>query len=201
MRIFTKKVMTATIKLRYESTPTGADGLMVHVPPASEETYEVRGVVKWFDQVKGYGFITDENGGADVLVHSTCLKQSGQSSAPEGAEIVCEVVRGEKGLQATRIIALDASNAAPQAHSVAPPRETSIEAAGDFVPVEVKWFSRAKGYGFLTQGEGSDDVFIHMEVVRASGLGEIVPGQRLRASIGRGAKGLQAAAIAEDRHN
>lgn len=176
---------------------------MAYTPPTSTETHEVRGVIKWFDQVKGYGFITDESGGADVLVHSTCLKQSGQTSAPEGAEIVCEVVQGEKGLQATRVIMLDVSKAAPRPRPAAgtASHDDGISAAGEFVSAEVKWFSRAKGYGFLTQGEGSDDIFVHMEVVRASGLGELTPGQRVRVSVGRGGKGLQAAAIEEDRQN
>lgn len=162
---------------------------------------EVRGVVKWFDQIKGYGFITDDAGGKDVLIHSTCLKQSGQAFAPEGATIVCEVVEGEKGLQATRVIMMDASKAAPQPREAVAPRAPAIEPAGDFVSAEVKWFSRAKGYGFLTRGDGTDDIFIHMEVVRAAGLPELTPGQRVRVSFGRGNKGLLAVELQLDRAN
>ncbi len=160
----------------------------------------MRGKVKWFDQVKGYGFITDEEGGRDVLIHSTCLKQSGQNAAPEGAIITCEAVEGEKGLQATRILDLDATVAAPTPRQ-APPRDPQIAAAGDFVGAEVKWFSRAKGYGFLTQGPDTEDIFVHMEVVRAAGMGELAPGQRVRASFGRGAKGLLAVEIEPERQN
>lgn len=168
--------------------------------PQQGGSREVRGFVKWFDQTKGYGFITDEDGGRDVLIHSTCLKQSGCSTAPEGAKIVCEAVEGEKGLQATKILTLDSSEAAPQRAAPAP-RMPAVEAAGDFEDVEVKWFSRAKGYGFLTRGPGTEDVFVHMEVVRAAGMAELIPGQRLRASFGRGAKGLLAAAIEASRQN
>jgi CspA family cold shock protein len=162
---------------------------------------EIRGVVKWFDQVKGYGFITDEAGGADVLLHSTCLKKSGRSSAPEGASVTCEAVEGEKGLQATKILDMDLTSAAPQVRAPLATKEPEIEAAGDFVEAQVKWFSRAKGYGFLTRGPGTDDIFVHMEVVRAAGLAELTPGQRLSVSFGRGNKGLLAAAIAEPRGN
>ncbi len=167
----------------------------------SESPREIRGVVKWFDQVKGYGFITDQAGGRDVMIHSSCLKQSGQNVAPEGARITCEAVEGEKGLQATRILELDTSSAIQPTRAPTPPREPDIQPAGDFVSAQVKWFSRAKGYGFLTRGEGTEDIFIHMEVVRASGLQELVPGQRVRVSFGRGTKGLLAAAIEADRGN
>lgn len=162
---------------------------------------EIRGFVKWFDQTKGYGFIADEEGGRDVLIHSSCLKQSGRTTAPEGAKVICEAVESEKGLQATKILTLDSSEAviAPRPASTA--KMPVVEAAGDFEDVEVKWFSRAKGYGFLTRGEGTDDIFIHMEVVRAAGMAELTPGQRLRASFGRGNKGLLAAEIEASREN
>lgn len=163
------------------------------------DPHEVSGFVKWFDQVKGYGFIADENGGRDVLIHSSCLKQSGQSAAPEGAKITCEAIEGDKGLQAVKILTIDVTQTAPAPRPSPQPHPEGIEVAGEFESVLVKWFSRAKGYGFLTQGEGTEDIFVHMEVVRSAGMTELIPGQRVRASFGRGAKGLLALAIESER--
>ncbi len=165
---------------------------------ADEESFTLKGVVKWFDTTKGYGFFVPESEHGDVLIHSSCLKAAGRESAREGATVACEVVRRSKGLQALRLIDIDESTAAAIAPEEAPVSQTP---AGDFVRVQVKWFNRAKGYGFLTRGEGTEDIFVHMETVRSSGLGELQPGQRVQVSFGEGGKGLLAVELRADPEN
>ncbi|MEM1380864.1 MAG: cold shock domain-containing protein [Pseudomonadota bacterium] len=165
---------------------------------AEDDVTEVRGVVKWFDQTKGYGFITPEDGSADVMLHSSCLRVSGQQPPMEGAKVVCEAIRREKGLQAVKVLSV-AGGAPPRPQQI-PDIAASAE-AGPMVGVTVKWFSRAKGYGFLQEENDSEDIFIHMETVRAAGLTELEPGQRLSASTIRGPKGLLAKAIGPHRPN
>lgn len=165
-----------------------------------EKPFEVTGIVKWFDTVKGYGFIMSDQSDGDILLHSSCLKQTGRSAAPEGSTVICEAIRRPKGLQALRVINIDESTASP----IIPSEDTaalSVEAAGELKPAEVKWFNRAKGYGFLTQGPGTEDIFVHMETLRRSSLSELQPGQRVLVSYGKGPKGLLAAEVKLDNGN
>ncbi len=158
------------------------------------EVVAVSGTVKWFDAGKGYGFIVPDGGGADVLVHVTCLRRDGFSTAMEGARIVCEAARRAKGLQAVRVISLDMSTAV---HVPAPMVRVRANVAphGDFEPAVVKWFNRMRGFGFLSQGEGMPDIFVHMETLRQQGLTELRPGQSVLVRYGDSPKGLMATEV------
>ena len=64
-----------------------------------------KGKVKWFNNQKGYGFITPENGN-DVFVHYSAIKGDGYKTLEEGQAVEFEIVEGEKGKQAANVMAV-----------------------------------------------------------------------------------------------
>ena len=65
-----------------------------------------RGKVKWFNNKKGYGFITPESGN-DIFVHHTAIQGDGYKTLNEGQEVEFEVTKGQKGDQASKVFKLD----------------------------------------------------------------------------------------------
>jgi cold shock protein len=171
----------------------------------TEADVVVNGRVKWFDPVRGYGFLVPGDGqGSDVLLHFSVVSEIGRRTLPEGATLSCTVVARDRGRQARRIISLDLSTAigpdpetaAARAADRTDPR-AMIAAAGAFEPVSVKWFNRLKGYGFVVRPGTTEDIFVHMETVRRAGIAELVPGQMLQARVAPGHKGPLAVVIEE----
>jgi cold shock protein len=159
---------------------------------------EITGLVKWFDVAKGFGFIIPDNGMQDVLLHVTCLRRDGYQTILEGTRIVALIQRRERGYQAFKILSMDQSTALHP--SQMPPARTHVQvtATSGLERAIVKWFNRTKGFGFLTRGEGTEDIFVHMETLRRFGLTELRPGQVVLVRFGPGDKGMMAAEIHPD---
>ncbi len=182
---------------------TGDAGAAVNMGDVGADEIVVVGPVKWFDPVRGYGFMVPANGeGSDVLVHFTVVRETGRRTLPEGATLTCSVVARERGRQARRILSLDLSTAigpdpetAAQRASDRVDPQAMIAAAGSFEDVTVKWFNRLKGYGFVVRPGSAEDIFIHMETVRRAGMMELEPGQALRVRVAPGHKGPLAVLI------
>eukprot|EP01036_Dinobryon_divergens_P042988 gene42988-57167_t len=124
-----------------------------------ESTVEIAGSIKWFDVAKGYGFIVPDNGGADILLHVSILRRDGFQTALEGSRIVVEAVNRSKGFQAHRVLSMDESTAIHTALMPAPRTHVQVTPAGGFEPTVVKWFNRLRGFGFVSRGDGTPDIF------------------------------------------
>jgi CspA family cold shock protein len=161
----------------------------------SAAVIELTGVIKWFDVSKGFGFIVPDNGMPDVLLHVTCLRRDGFQTAYEGARVVVEVLPRPKGLQAFRVVSMDDSTAIHPAQMPLPRTHVTVTPTSGLERAQVKWFNRLRGFGFLTRGEGTPDIFVHMETLRRFGLAELRPGQFVLVRFGPGPKGMMAAEV------
>ncbi len=156
---------------------------------------EIAGRIKWFDVAKGYGFIVPDDGGSDILLHVTTLRRDGFQTAPEGARVVCEAQRRVKGMQVFRLLSLDESTAVHPAQLSAPRTHVQVTPSSGFEIAVVKWFNRVRGFGFVTRGDGTEDIFVHMETLRKYGIADLKPGDGLLVRFGPGDKGLMAAEV------
>lgn len=163
-------------------------------PDSSIRIIQVSGLVKWFDVGRGYGFIIPDNGMQDVLLHLSCLKRDGFEAPLEGTRVICEAVARQKGYQCLRVLAVDASTAINPVER-RPRTHTKVTPSSAWVRAKVKWFNRARGFGFASEGEGSPDIFIHMETLRKTAIADLQPDTWIYIRFGDGPKGKMAAEV------
>lgn len=157
---------------------------------------QIQGLVKWFDPVKGYGFVVSDLGGPDILLHVNVLRNFGQSSVADGTRIEIVTHRTDRGVQAVEVL------------EILPPERDDNPVLSDFadldlselqsrplVPARVKWFNKGKGFGFANVFGSDEDVFLHVEVLRLSGLADLQPGEALAMRVIEGNRGQMAAEV------
>ncbi|MEM9781919.1 MAG: cold shock domain-containing protein [Pseudomonadota bacterium] len=164
----------------------------------------ISGRVKWYDAVKGYGFVVPDNGGGDVMVHASCVRNFGMTTLPEGAEVRLVTSMGARGLHAQELLEVDQTTASPLQESFTMgmpggPRPTDLlnpeVELGPLMPARVKWFDKQKGFGFVNVFGISEDVFVHMEIVRRCGFPDLSSGEGMAVRTFKGPRGLMVAEL------
>lgn len=157
----------------------------------------VIGRVKWFDPARGFGFILDEAGGADILLHANVLRNFGQGSVADNAGITVIVQSTPRGTQAVEVLSIVPPPESDRGSDLEDLGNTSPEMV-ESLPIEparVKWFDKSKGFGFANVFGSSDDVFIHVEVLRRSGLADLTAGEAISLRIIDGKRGRMAVSV------
>jgi CspA family cold shock protein len=158
-------------------------------------TRRLAGHVKWFDPAKGFGFVVAEDGGPDILLHANVLRNFGQSSVADGAGVEVSVQDTARGAQATEVHRIDPPEGGEQPlDELTGPDAPPIDDL-PLEPARVKWFDKAKGFGFANVFGRPEDVFLHVEVLRRSGLADLQPGEAVTLRVTEGKRGRMAVQV------
>lgn len=156
----------------------------------------LRGHVKWFDPGKGFGFVVTEDGGPDVLLHANVLRNFGQSSVADGSQVELVAQRTERGMQAVTLLSVTAPETSPGIGLTDIAEVDPVYLADRPIePARVKWFDKAKGFGFANVFGYEEDVFVHIEVLRRSGFADLQPGEAVGLRVIDGKRGKMASEV------
>lgn len=162
----------------------------------SDTALEIGGHVKWFDPVKGFGFVVSDAVQGDILLHANVLRNFGQGSVADGAGIRVKVRNTPRGVQAVEVLEIT-----PPPGAVLSLSEGDVTGLGEDVlslplePARVKWFDKDKGFGFANVFSRPEDVFIHVEVLRVSGFADLQGGEAVGLRVTEGRRGRMAVQV------
>jgi cold shock protein len=161
-----------------------------------------KGIVKFFNGQKGFGFIQVDDRPDDVFVHISAVEQAGLTGLAEGQPLEFTLVERGGKVSATDIV-IDGEPIAVPERAPRPdrpafdrdrggfrggdrdsaPRAPQRESTGERANGTVKFFNDMKGFGFVQRDDGGEDVFVHISALERSGMGQVTQGDRLAFDI------------------
>ena len=149
---------------------------------------EGKGVVKFFNPQKGFGFIVRDDGGEDVFVHISAVEQAGLTDLADGQPLEFTLVDRGGRISATNL-RIEGEPMAVERAERAPERKLTGEKATGVV----KFFNSMKGFGFIQRDDGQPDAFVHISAVERAGMPTLNEGDKLEFEIEVDRRGKYAA--------
>jgi CspA family cold shock protein len=146
---------------------------------SDNELTRISGVVKWYDSHRGFGFVVSDDLRSDAFLHVTILKKSGVENVSEGDRLICAVSTRDKGFIVEEVEGVERSGA-----------ENIVSIRGT-----VRFYDTRKGYGFVKQANGGDDIFVGFRALDRSGLESLQEDQPVLVVARQGNKGLSAQTV------
>ena len=166
---------------------------------------EGKGVVKFFNPQKGFGFVVRDDGGEDVFVHISAVEQAGLTDLADGQPLEFTLVDRGGRISATNL-RIDGEPMEVVRTGAPPAREGGFGGApdgdrggpqrqltGEKAQGTVKFFNAMKGFGFISRDDGQPDAFVHISAVERAGMPTINEGDRLEFEIEVDRRGKYAA--------
>lgn len=161
-----------------------------------EDGFVVKGLVKWFNSGKGFGFMTAEGVEGDILLHGNVLRNYGQSSVADQTPITARVRHNDRGFQVIEVLDLERPVVEGGFEKPDQVHLSDAELAElSFQPARVKWYSESKGFGFVNIFGRPEDVFVHANVVKTSGFSVLDAGEAICIRVVNGGRGAMAVQI------
>ena len=143
---------------------------------------EGKGVVKFFNPQKGFGFIVRDDGGEDVFVHISAVEQAGLTDLADGQPLEFTLVDRGGRISATNLriegepMAVERSGGGGAGAGAGGPQR---QLTGEKASGTVKFFNAMKGFGFIQRDDGQPDAFVHISAVERAGMPTLNEGDRL----------------------
>jgi CspA family cold shock protein len=163
----------------------GGGGFRGGMPP--QVVGEGKGVVKFFNPQKGFGFIVRDDGGEDVFVHISAVEQAGLTDLADGQPLEFTLVDRGGRVSATDLKIdgepMEVSRAPREDNGAGGDRGPQRQLTGEKAQGTVKFFNAMKGFGFISRDDGQPDAFVHISAVERAGMPTINEGDRLEFEI------------------
>jgi cold shock protein len=156
---------------------------------------EGKGIVKFFNPQKGFGFVVRDDGGEDVFVHISAVEQAGLTDLADGQPLEFTLVDRGGRVSATNLriegepMAVERSGGGAAGGDRGPQRQLTGEKASG----TVKFFNAMKGFGFIQRDDGQPDAFVHISAVERAGIPTLNEGDRLEFELEVDRRGKYAA--------